>query len=361
MSGVTNFSAGDANALRMTAKPGDDPWLSAHAIAEYEFCPRAGLLAYENKRLDNEDEPPAFDILPKYELDAIERALSDCGKEFLGWLGSLLILVIMGPIAGTFQHLEMRLLVGVGILFVISRILRVVRNGVILLRRRQLALTSRCQEPDPRCIEMQPVNWFGMLHLGFESIRLMDALRDPEWQIEGKPWRILRKGSLSIPVFRTRSPQSKPHHQQIVKIMAYCRLASFCFQVECPYGIILTGDDYSGFAVPNQEQNWARLHKCLIALRQLALASDRQSEGNVPFDERGCSACPLGAPRLVSLGQSVQRFDAPVPVLTLRDSDGKLFHTDCGDRFQWKPPHDQSRHLRSGEGGILGLLRRLAR
>ncbi len=360
MSEGTNFSAGDANALRMVAKPGD-PWVSAHAIAEYEFCPRAGLLAYENKRFDDDEEPPAFDTLPRFELETIESALSDCRKELFRWLGALLILAIVGSIAGGFQQLEIRILFGVGILFVCSRILRVVRNGVILLTRRHTALTSRCREPDPHCDEMQPVNWFGMLNLGFESIRLRDALRDPEWQLEGKPWRVLRKGSLSIPVFRTRSPQSKPQHQQIVKIMAYCRLASVCFQARCPYGIILTGEDYSGFAVPNQEQFWTRIHNSLIALRKLALASDHQSEGDVPVDERGCSACPLGAPRLISLGQRVQRFGASIPVRSLRNSDGNLFHSDCGDRFQWKPPHDKSRHLRSDGGGLLGLLRRLAR
>lgn len=355
-----NFSTGDADDLRMAAKP-SDPWLSVHAIAEYEFCPRAGLLAYENKRLDDDDEPLAFDILPRFELDAIERALSHCWKEFLLWVGALFTIFILGSIGGVAQQTEFRIFVGMGILFACSRILKVIRRGIILLKQRHLALTSRCCEPDPRCETTQPVNWFGMLHLGFDSIRLRDALRDPDLQVEGKPWRILRKGSLSIPVFRTRSSQTEPHRQQIVKVMAYCRLATVCFQVECPYGIILTGEDYSGFAVPNQARFRERFHDCLIALRQLAHEADRQIEGAVPNYEPGCCACPLGEPRLVSLGLRVQRFGAAITPLPLRNSEGQLFHSDCGDRFQWKPPHDKSRHLRSGEGGLVGFLRRLVR
>ena len=41
---------------RMKAS-GNDPWLSVYAIAEHTFCPRAGLLAFENKRVDPDDEP----------------------------------------------------------------------------------------------------------------------------------------------------------------------------------------------------------------------------------------------------------------------------------------------------------------
>ena len=52
----------DVHISRMVATPGD-AWLSVHAIAEYSFCPRAGLLAYENKRGDVDDEPPAFAVV----------------------------------------------------------------------------------------------------------------------------------------------------------------------------------------------------------------------------------------------------------------------------------------------------------
>lgn len=343
MSDSLDFLSGEPRASRMIANPGD-PWVSVHAIAEYEFCPRAGLLAYENKRA-NDDEPPAFDILPRFELAAIEKALGERRKEFFRWLWGFLSLAICGPIAGKFQQPAILVLVGVGMAFVTYRILRIAWDIVVLLNLRHQALTGRCREPDPYSEDMQAVNWFGLLNLGFESIRLQEALRDPDWRFDGKPWRILRKGSLSIPVFRTRSPQEAPHDQQIVKVMAYCRLSQINFPAECPYGIILTGEDYSGFAVPNHPRFRKRFHNSLVALRQLALASDHQSEGDVAYDERGCVACPLGAPRLVALGLRVQRFGAPVMVRPVGSSEGKDYHCDCGDRFRWKPPHERSRYL----------------
>lgn len=339
MSDNMDFSASEVRVSRMLANP-DDPWVSVHSIAEYEFCPRAGLLAYENKRGDDDDEPPAFDILPRFELEAIERVLSERRRKFFHFLRIFLCLAIWGPIASKFEQPAILVLIGVGMVFVSYRILNVAWDIVELLKQRHIALTSRCHEPDPYCEVLQPVNWFGLLNLGFESIRLQDALRDLDWRFDGKPWRILRKGSLSIPVFRTRSPQVTPGEQQIAKIMAYCRLASVCFKSECPYGIILTGEDCSGVAVPNHARFRKRFHDSLVAVRQLALAANHQSEGNVPYDARACRACPLGAPRRVSRGLRVRRFGIPIPVNPVGSLFGQASHCDCGDRFQWRPPYD---------------------
>ena len=339
MSDDTDFSASEVRVSRMLANPGD-PLVSVHAIAEYEFCPRAGLLAYENKRADDDDEPPAFDILPRFELEAIERVLSERRRAFFRFLWIFLSLAICGPIASKLQQPAIVVLVGVGMTFVSYRILNVGWDIVELLKQRHIALTSRCHEPDPYSEELQPVNWFGLLNLGFESIRLQEALADHDWRFVGKPWRILRKGSLSIPVFRTRSPQERPHDQQLVKIMAYCRLVSVSLRSECPYGIILTGEDCSGVAVPNHAQYRKRFHDSLVAVRHLALASQHRSEGNVPANTHCCRACPLGAPRRISRGLRVQRFGVPVKVYPVGGWNGKMYHCDCGDRFQWTPPYD---------------------
>lgn len=342
MSHDLDFSTGEVRDPRLIANPGD-PWVSVHAIAEYAFCPRAGLLAYENKRADDDDEPPAFDILPRFELEAIEKALVEKKKEFAKLLYVFLGLAFGGTIAGNLQQPAILVLIGVGMVFLSYRILRLAWDVVELLKRRQQALSSRCLEPDPYSKDMQPVNWFGLLNLGFQSERQQDSLRDPDWRFDGRPWRILRRGSLTIPVFRTRSSQESPRNQQIAKIMAYCRLASVCFGAKCPYGIILTGEDYSGFAIPNEKPYQTWFHESLVAVRQLALAAENRSEGIVPPNERACVGCPLGEPRPVSLGLRVHRFGAPVPVRHIGRSDGKDYHCDCGDRFEWTPPHERSR------------------
>ncbi len=327
----------DVHISRMVATPGD-AWLSVHAIAEYAFCPRAGLLAYENKRGDVDDEPPAFDTLPAFELAAIENEIARHRQRIFKWLWAIAIATLTGPVGAWFRQYWLLVLGFVVMAFISYQIISTLLQLLELYRRRGVALASRCAEPDPFCEFMQPVNWFGMFHLGFESQNLKEPLRHIKWQYEGRPWRILRKGSLSIPVFRARSAQSKPQDSHIVKIAAYCELVSFCFGHDCPYGIVLIGDDYSGFAVPNHPSFRKRFHDSLVELRHLAAAADQRAEGDVPNDERKCSGCPLGKPRLVSWGQQIHRFGAPVPINARPGRNDKPIHCDCGDRFEWEPP-----------------------
>ena len=40
----------------MTAQR-DDPWIGVHVLTEFVFCPRAGLIAYEQQANDEDEEP----------------------------------------------------------------------------------------------------------------------------------------------------------------------------------------------------------------------------------------------------------------------------------------------------------------
>lgn len=338
MSGpVRESSDSDFHYSRMKAAPGE-PWLSVHAIAEYAFCPRAGLLAYENKRSDVDDEPPAFDTLPAFEIQAIVNEIARRRQFMFRWVYGLVIATAAAVISVPLRQYWLLVLGPVVMAFVTYQMVDTLLKIFELYRRLNAAMQSRCAEPDPTSARMQPVNWFGMLHLGFESQIMKEPLDDNEWRFDGRPWRVLRKGSLSIPVFRTRSPQDKPQEQHITKIMAYCHLSTVRFGHECPYGIVLTGEDYSGFAIPNQRSNQTKFHDSLVELRQLAHAADAHSDGFIPIDEHKCSNCPLGKPRLVAFGQRIHRFGAPVPVNRSTGWKGNDVHSDCGDRFEWKPP-----------------------
>ena len=210
-----------------------------------------------------------------------------------------------------------------------------------LLSRRDFALSCKCIEPNPTSTDLQAVNWFGMLKHGFESVRLEEPLQDLKWRIAGKPWRILRKGSLTIPVFKTRTEQEQPREPQIAKIMAYCRLCEECIGGSSPYGIVLSGAEFSGFAVPNSETWRQDFHDSVVALRQLAVAADNRGEGEVSYEGHKCTGCPLGEPQPTVAGNRVYRFGAPLPVHSPRGSSGS--RSDCGDRFEWSPPYNSNR------------------
>ena len=326
-----------------------DPWLKVHALAESIFCPRAGILAHENQREEDDDEPPSLYTLPKYELAAIEQALVElkakCSRDVLIIAG----LVICGMVARSYREIWALIVIAVVIIKMCQRLWQRVWEGIELFNRRYAAIHAHCAEPDPKSETMQVVNWFGLLKLGFESVRLREPLRDPLWQLEGRPWRVLRKGSLVIPVFPTKSSLNRPREQHTAKIMAYCRLVERSFQVQCPYGIILTQDDHSGFSVPHTAKFRSSFHKHLLAFRTLARESDSQGVSTpISYSPQACRLCPLGEPHSVRNGRRVQRLGVLLPIVVLRDHEWNEFRCDCGDRFGWKPPHARNQELRGG-------------
>ena len=321
------------------AAPGD-PWLSVHSISEYSFCPRAGLIAYENRRTDDEEEVPSLYTLPQFELHAIESGIHERWQRLRKWVWLIVVSAGLSAVATAFRQYGFLAICPVAMGVGTYKSAVIASEMFALYRRLDLAEQSRCAEPNPASDQIQPVNWFGMLRFGFDSIRLQEPLSDSTWYFTGRPWRILRRGSLYIPVYQTHSAVEKLSDSHRSKIAAYCRLCEVNFgENSSPYGIVLTGDDHSGFAVPNHPSFRTRFHDSLVELRHLAILSDQHLESDVPFDSRKCAHCPLAKPRLVSWGRQIQRFGAPVAVNPVGENHRGLLHCDCGDRFRWRPTY----------------------
>ena len=306
-----------------------------------------GNLAHENQRDEEDDEPPSLYTLPKYELAAIEQALIELKTKCIRDVLIIAGLVICGMVARSYREIWALIVIAVVVIKMCQRLWQRAWDGIELFNRRYAALHDHCAEPDPQSDSMQAINWFGLLKLGFESVRLHESLRDPLWQLEGRPWRILRQGSLVIPVFHTKSPIDRPREQHIAKIMAYCRLVETSFKVQCPYGIILTQDDHSGFSIPHTAKYRSAFHNHLLAFRTLARESDSRGLAmSISYTPQACRSCPLGEPHSVRNGRRIQCQEVLLPIVVLRDNDWNEYRCDCGDRFSWKPPHTQNEHLR---------------
>jgi hypothetical protein len=181
-----------------------------------------------------------------------------------------------------------------------------------------MAVQAMSTVPDPGHREGQELNWWGMLSAGYEIIRLPEQLRDPDWRLAGKPWRVLRHGDLRIPVFkrRARSRENAENlgKQHYVRMTAYCHLLEKCENAASPYGIILFGDSYHGVTVPNTAGRRRVMEDSLLEARRVLIKRDG------PVNEQKCVRCPFNSPR-----------DATMP--------------DCGDRFDWSPPARRARRF----------------
>lgn len=322
----------------------DDPHVSASTLAEYSFCPRAGILTHEGGYSDPEEELPSFGLLPWYEQDSIEEAYTHALYVLFAMPVGLVALVVvlslfaLGNVA--YPFLLIALLGG----WSIAAWRAYLRWRELGERRLAARLATVC-DPVPGKNAFQPVNWWGLLLAGYEVRRPDTAMHDERWKLSGKPRRILQKGSLRIPVHRIRNPEGPILPQHIVRVMAHCHLLEATEGANSPFAIVLFGNTYEGMTVPNTHENRERFYTAIGRVRATIIESDaRERDPPEPVTGNLCSGCHYGRPRPISLEDKTMRYGDPVAPFRLHNAK-KIFHCDCGDRFRWKPAHDATQKL----------------
>lgn len=349
---VTNmrfeFENSDIEDRRKRLDAGDnDPRVSVSAIGEYIFCTRAGLLSQERQAKDRGEEEPTFDSLPRYEREAIMDALSSKCK---WWMIGLVFFVItaVASVWLTPDHGAWRIIVVVtaaaALLALAYFIVGQTSDVVVLLRRRHDAFAGVAREFDFDDGEIHPVVWWDFFESGFESQKPLPML-DEKWKLDGKPFRVLIRGSEYIPVFKAKKAHERPKPQHIAKIMAYCHLILATQDRVSPFGVILYGNSYEGVAVPNHDRFRTRFHNALVAVREMVKALEDGPPPGIPNNTAKCAKCPWGRPRRVEKLQATMQDGRELDPNILWSNHGKRYHCDCGDRFEWIPPHERSKEL----------------
>jgi CRISPR/Cas system-associated exonuclease Cas4 (RecB family) len=213
-------------------------------------------------------------------------------------------------------------------------------NAARLSRQRQEALEAEAKEPDERSTDKQRVNWWEMRKAGYESIYYKEQLKDSRGRLAGRPWCVLRRGSTRIPVFALRGETRKPYRQHYVRMAAYCHLLETCECAESPYGIVLYPDSHDGLTVPNTTWSQRMLEEALAEWQPVIQAVQQGEQEPPPADGRRCSKCGVGYPRVHRPGETETMSNGvPLPVFSMVGPGGHAYHSPCGDRFRWVPPH----------------------
>ena len=335
---------------RMHAAPGD-PTIGVHVLTEFIFCPRAGLCIYE----ENIDDPgeelllePNTDYMPRYDLHEIENALQEVKlKLWQKMLQGMAVVAITGLLS-MLIHPELIWLALVGLAVVARNTIPLFVKALRLAWRQRLCLTAQPKEPDPHSTEIQRVNWWELLHAGFKSVPYKENLFDEKWKLRGKPKRVLRRESQRIPVFFKRHGKVEIRLQHKARLAAYCHLLEVCEVAESPYGVMFFGDSYEGVAIPNVPGIRKLFHDALIASRRIVLESQQPNgDPSPPNNHLLCSKCRVGEPLVHRLGETEHRsYGKTLPVVYASGGDKRSYHSHCGDRFGWLPPHNKARQKR---------------
>jgi len=329
---------------RMEAR-GADPWLGVHVLTEFVFCPRAGLCMYETPEEDSGEEilPPSLDYMPRYDLRQIEDALEDVKRRLRERL-----LVAMGIGAATavlawIVDPEVVWLGMVGLVVVGWRLPALLKRAVILAWRQRRCLLAQPREPDPDSQEIQPVDWWELLHADFRSVPYKDSLVDENWRLAGRPWRVLRRGGQRIPVFRKRRGDARIRQQHLVRMVAYCHLLCVAEAAESPFGVVLFGDSYEGVAIPNSPGLRKVFHDALVEARSVVQRAQEGDKPSPPENQAQCGGCPLGKPFVYRPGITEYKLGHETLAPDTRfGEDGRCYHSHCGDRYGWIPRHKKA-------------------
>jgi hypothetical protein len=330
------------------------PWLGVHALTEFVYCPRAGLVEHAKGSRDIGDEIQrepwaSLSYSPPYDMAAIDDGIALAQKSLLVW-GVCSTVLVSAAVASYFRLGIAWLLVALGAYLCSLQFLKCLLDLLLAIWVRWHVLNDRALEPDPTKLEDQEVDWWTFIRAGYDSVRYDegDGLKSQTLCLAGRPWRVLRRGSVRIPVFKKRHSAKANghtlHDQHYVRIAAYCRLIEEAERAESPYGIILFDDCYKGWAI-----NAAAAERRIPLAHALEGARERiqtSLEGGKPdpMPASFCKGCPTGKPRAHRPGETeTLRRGVPLPVFGAIGRDRRVYHSACGDHFRWLPPHERVR------------------
>lgn len=313
-------------------------------LGEFVFCRRAGVLA--SFQVANEAEleydRANLDFLPQYRLTVIEEQLAIHLGKLRNWFLWTGLAVASGGAALWFDW-KVGVVLAAVLLFVFGRFLtRELRAVMTLADYRRQAFRAEPKEPALPMLASTPVNWWELLKAGFDSIREQEILRDEGLKLAGKPWRVLRKGSLRIPVIKLEADKFEagrfwvyPQHE--IRLAAYAHLLTVCERGEVPYAIALFGDSFDGIAIPMTPELQDQVRRQLEALREVLRRNSGGAAPEAPTNGKVCSGCPFGSPKPVD---DAALKDPEKKVHGVTGRDGRLYHSECGDQFEWTPAHE---------------------
>lgn len=321
---------------------GGEPWLGVHVLSEFTFCARAGCIAKGTEPADEGDDywlRPNLDYRPSYALYELRREILAASVRTL-----LLGIAAGAVLAGCFFLLRawslVPLLAGVALFVVLAVPLSRSLSRLSSLRAAWKRIRSLApREPDPDAATPQTVVWWELLRAGFDPVRIPEPLGSQASRIAGRPWRVLRKGDMQIPVFRVLGDgpeQLYPKHA--ARAAAYCSLIERTMGARSPYAIALFAGTYNGWTFPNTPEARAFLDQVVSATR--AYLEPGVTIGPPP-STRICAGCPHGWPRVYRRAESETVLSGrPVRPHGRTGQDGRVYHSTCGDQFAWTPPHD---------------------
>lgn len=331
----------------MTSTNHELPLLSVHVLGEQVFCPRAGVIAYESgdeQGAEPELGPKLHDWLD-YSPLLFREELDRCWDKLSFWLTWLAPALLVVLIVWRFVSPFIAALVSLPAFYAAAR------AGEILVRICSLlwAWHQYTRAPETE-IDLNPkeeidINWWTLRKAGFDCLKPPDAHRHPERPLTGKPWRMLIKTPHRIPVLCKHLGKRSWGKQHVVRLAAYSELIERCEIAKVPFGILKFGNSYRCRVIPITPDKKRDVEQELLNAWELIQVVHNDKFIPAPPTGNQCRGCRHGCPRQLQKGSATVLNGKEWDAVAVKVGKEKKYHSTCGDRFDWIPPHQRAVEL----------------
>jgi hypothetical protein len=328
--------------------------IGIHVLSEFVFCPRAGLITHGERKQDTgvEESVSNLNFTPLYELQEIDARLVELQKNIFRCFALMIGLAIAGILSVIFFDWRFAFIAA----FLICVVLKSVAGDGVrafrFLKLRHEFTSVESQLPNLNNPEVEEFDWRAIIRVNFDLERCNDRFVDFDLGISGKPWRLLKRGSLCIPVFKCRptqpqNPESKHpanwlYQQHYVRITGYCKLIESQTNHLAPFGLILFGGTYRAFAVKPDAASSEAMDRALTEARFRIEEFGLGKKPNPP-NPKICRGCFHGRLRKRDIERTVLQHNGEEVPPKLVLLDHKHQHSRCGDLFEWIAPHEKAK------------------
>ncbi|MFO0979940.1 MAG: hypothetical protein U0996_26310 [Planctomycetaceae bacterium] len=327
-----------------------DRFLGVQELTEHTFCSRAGQNSAALKTADTGSDdhvsPLDFPYDLAYEVREIDRRLKLYCFRFIAWIASLCCLIYITP----YESLDpdsLMLWFKLGSILAIAVILRQDTLQMVHWFKERIRCTlGTNQLPNADDPNVEIINWWQMHRNGFEPVPDRH-LSDDALKLSGRPFILLRKGDQYVPVFRRDSDRPELFPQHFVRIAAYCLLLERQTGGRAPYGLVLDRGTFRCQVIKYNRESHGLLAQHLLAARKVI--QNAEQFGALPPAPPAalCAGCPYGKPLEAGAAESLAVTETTGLVQFGQiGSDGKRYHSHCGDRFRWTPPSEEAIRLK---------------
>lgn len=330
-------------------------YINAHALGKFEFCERAGLIAFESQQSDDSDDwqrTPRLDYVPIFDIARLNEKLEESTHQLtqsgIFILGVLVVVAIVSWLIsktlGIFLSFAIVVLGRKAFLHFLDS-----REFSRFIKQYKAADVAQLVEPRAG---VKRIDWWGLLKSDeFSSNKPEARFVSESLGLCGKPTQLATYRGRRIPVIVHFGELEKPKPYHLVRLAAYGLLIDENVGgAPVEWGIILNPTTMKGLAVPISPDSKSAIKKKVSSFRSLIQDSQSGSEPIAPPSSY-CEECPYGRPRVhVKDVTETQRNGKKLPVYDKRANRGKRYHSPCGDRFQWVPPHELAVELGIREG-----------